>query len=367
MKAEQQQRLCRSGPGTDGGALLRHCWLPVALLEELQGAAQSMLPLRVLGQDLLLFRDALGRWGLLDRACPHRGADLALAQHEGDGLRCALHGWKFDVDGRCLDMPAEPGDSSLCQRVRQRSYPVQQRAGMLFAWLGTTDTEPDALPPLVCLDAPASQVLLFRTQWQCNWLQALEMGLDPLVSMAHAPLELRVEQPAAGLLRWTALRPVDAAHLHVRVAQALYPHCVVLPLSESLTLTRWHVPSNDAQTSVYSLVTSFDAVLDVEALPEDAIGRREQRFAESMGPMQDRTREHPGSSDKAIMAYRRMLLRAMDALRFGERLPSASAAAQAAAAQGLEPIECVVPARDWLRHCKQAVARRHERSVWHRP
>ena len=367
MKAEQQQRLCRSGPGTDAGALLRHGWLPVALLDELQDTAPPMRPLRVLGQDLLLFRDALGRWGLLDRACPHRGADLALAQHEGDGLRCALHGWKFDIHGHCLDMPAEPEGSTLCQRVRQRSYPVQQRAGMLFAWLGPAGSPPDALPELACLGAPAGQALLIRTLWQCNWLQALEMGLDPLVSMAHAPLELRVEQPAPGLLRWTALRPVDGAQLHVRVAQALAPLCVVLPLSQSLTLTRWHVPVDDTQTLVYSLVCSFDAALDAQALPEDAIGRREQRFAESMGPLQDRTREHAAASDKAILVYRRMLLKAMDGLRFGDRPPSAAVAAQAGALQGLEPIECVVPARDWLRHCKQAVAQRQERAAWRRP
>jgi len=367
MKAEQQQRLCRAGPGTDGGALLRHCWLPVALLDELQGVAGALLPLRVLGQDLLLFRDALGRWGLLDRSCPHRGADLALAQHEGDGLRCALHGWKFDIHGRCLDAPAEPAGSTLCQRVRQRSYPVLERAGLLFAWLGPADSAPDVLPALAGLDAPAGHALLLRTQWQCNWLQALEMGLDPLVSLAPAPLELRVEQPAPGLMRWTALRPVDGAQLHVRVAQVLSPHCVVLPLSQSLTLTRWHVPMDDTHTAVYSLVCSFDAVLDAQALPEDAIGRREQRFAESMGPMQDRTREHPAASDKAIVAYRRMLLKAMDALRFGERLPSAGDAVCSAAAQGLEPIECVVPARDWLRHCRNAVAQRHERAVWRRP
>ena len=362
MRAEQQQRLCRSGPGTEAGALLRHCWLPVALLNELQGEVRPMLPVRVLGQDLLLFRDALGRWGLLDRACPHRGADLALAQNEGDGLRCTLHGWKFDIHGHCLDIPAEPEGSLLCQRMRQRSYPVLERAGLLFAWLGPADAPPDPLPALACLDAPAGQALLFRTSWQCNWLQALEMGLDPLASMAPAPLELRVEQPAPGLLRWVALRAVDGEQMHVRLAQALVPHCVVLPLSQSLTLTRWHVPVDDTCTAVYSLVCSFDAPLDAQALPEDAVGRREQRFAESMGPLQDRAREHPAASDKAILAYRRMLLKAIDTLRFGDRLPSWAAAAQVAAAQRLEPIECLVPARDWLRHCEQAVAHRRERA-----
>lgn len=365
MKAEQQQRLCRVGPGTEGGALLRHSWLPVALLDDVQGSPQPMLPLSVLGQELLLFRDALGRWALLDRACAHRGADLALARHEGDGLRCALHGWKFDVEGRCLDMPSEPDAASMCRRVRQRSYPVLQRSGLIFAWLGPAEATPDALPALAGLAAPTGRARLFRTLWRCNWLQALEMGLDPLASMSPGALEIRLEQPAPGLLRYTTLRHVDANRLHVRVAQALSPHCVVLPLSESLTLTRWYVPVDDQQTAVVSLVASADAELDAAALPEDADGRREQRLAESMGPLQDRTREHPGSSDKAILAYRRLLLKGIDALRFGDRPPSAAAAALAASAHGLEPIECLVPARDWLRHCRQAVAQRRQRAFGH--
>jgi nitrite reductase/ring-hydroxylating ferredoxin subunit len=366
MKPEQQLRLSRTGPGTDGGALLRHAWMPVALLDELpaQDAACPMLPLRALGQELLLWRDALGRWGLLDRACPHRGADLALGRHEGDGLRCALHGWKFDIDGHCLDMPGEPAGSALCRRMRQRSYPVQLHAGLVFAWLGPADVAPDALPALACLAAPAGQSMLFRTLWQCHWLQALEMSLDPLAGQFHASTDLRVDMPAAGLLRWTALRHLDDAQLHVRVGQVLCPHVLELPLSQNLTLTRWYVPLDDTHTAVYSLVTSFDAALDAAALPEDAIGRREQRLAESMGPIQDRTREHLAAGDKAIVAYRRVLLKAMDALRFGDRPPSAASAVQAGTASGLEAIECLVPAREWQRHCRQAVQARRERSAW---
>jgi phthalate 4,5-dioxygenase len=101
-----------------------------------------------------------------------------------------------------------------------------------------------------------------------------------------------------------------------------------------------------------------------QALPEDAIGRREQRLAESMGPIQDRTREHMAASDKAIVAYRRMLFKSMDALRFGDRPPSAAAALQAGTASGMEAIECLVPARDWQRHCRQAVLARRMQSAW---
>jgi nitrite reductase/ring-hydroxylating ferredoxin subunit len=366
MKPDQHHRLSRTGVGTDGGALLRHGWMPVALLDELQGAGAPypMLPLRVLGQDLLLWRDALGRIGLIDRACPHRGTDLALGQHEGDGLRCALHGWKFDIDGHCLDMPAEPAGSPLCRRMRQRSYPLQQRAGMVFAWLGAADRPPDPLPALPALQAPDGHALWFKSLWRCNWLQALEMGLDPLAAQPHASLQLQVELPAAGLLRWTALRPMDDALVHVRIGRALCPHIVELPLSQTLTMTRWHAPVDDAHTAVYSLVCSFETPLDAQALPDDAFGQREQRLAESMGPVHGRAREHPASTDKAIVAYRRVLLKAMDALRFGDSPPSASAALQVAASSELEAIECLVPMRDWQRHCCEAVAARRERSAW---
>jgi hypothetical protein len=235
---------------------------------------------------------------------------------------------------------------------------------MVFAWLGPADAAPDAMPALECLSAPAGQAMLLRTTWQCHWLQALELGLDPLAAQSHAAVELRVDMPAAGLLRWTALRHVDDAQLHVRVGQVLCPHVLELPLSQSLTLTRWFAPVDDSHTAVYSLVTSFDAPLDPAALPEEAIGRREQRLAESMGPIQDRTREHLAAGDKAITAYRRMLLKAMDALRFGDRPPSAAGTLQAGATSGLEAIECLVPARDWQRHCRQAVQARRERSAW---
>jgi nitrite reductase/ring-hydroxylating ferredoxin subunit len=366
MKAEQHLRLSRVGPDTDAGGLLRHGWQPVALLEDLhaQAVPYPVLPLRVLGQELLLFRDALGRPGLIDRACPHRGADLLLGQNEGDGLRCALHGWKFDIDGHCLDMPGEPAGSPLCKRMRQRAYALLPRAGLLFAWLGPATATPDALPPLACLAAPGSHAVCFRTQWQCHWLQAMELSLDPLAAQSHAAVELRVDTPAAGLLRWTALRHVDETRLHVRMAQALSPNVVVTPLSQSLTLTRWFVPQDDTHTAVYSIVSSYEAPLDAGTLPEDALGLREQRLAESMGPLQDRTREHAVASDKAIVAWRRLLLKQMDALRFGDRLPSAADALQTAAAGGLDSIECLVPARDWQRHCRQAVAARRENAVW---
>src|SRR3954470_9185949 len=129
MKAEQNELVTRIGPRTPCGAVMRSYWQPVALVDEFDPrldprmAHRPVKAVRALGQDLVLFKDAQARWGLLDRDCAHRGADLAFGRNEGDGLRCPFHGWKFAVDGTCLETPAEPVGSQLCRRLCQRSYP----------------------------------------------------------------------------------------------------------------------------------------------------------------------------------------------------------------------------------------------------
>lgn len=184
MKAEQNELLTRIGPGTPCGTLLRQYWQPVALLDEFDPlleprmAQRPMKAVRLMGQDLVLFKDDQDRWGLIDRDCPHRGADLAFGRHEGDGVRCPFHGWKFDVSGQCLETPGEPVGSKLCERVKQRSYPVTEQSGVLFAWLGEEDQAPP-FPKFDCFAAPSSHVFAFKGMWQCNWLQAFEVGIDP--------------------------------------------------------------------------------------------------------------------------------------------------------------------------------------------
>ncbi|WP_396438897.1 Rieske 2Fe-2S domain-containing protein, partial [Limnohabitans sp.] len=118
MKAEQNELITRIGPSTACGAVMRHYWQPVALVDEFNPALDPRMAIRpvkavrILGQDLVLFRNAQGDYGLLDRDCPHRGADLAFGRNEGDGLRCPFHGWKFDVTGQCIETPAEPSGST---------------------------------------------------------------------------------------------------------------------------------------------------------------------------------------------------------------------------------------------------------------
>src|SRR6266478_3781687 len=159
MSHEQNELITRVGPGTRCGALMRHYWHPVALADELP-AERPAKAVRVLGQDFVLFRDERGRHGLLDRDCPHRGADLAFGRLEDGGLRCLFHGWLFDTDGKCLETPGEPPERRICSRVRQRAYPVQERSGIVFAFLG--EGAPPAFAALDCFIAPDSHVFAFK-------------------------------------------------------------------------------------------------------------------------------------------------------------------------------------------------------------
>ncbi len=314
MKAQINELLTRVGPGTGCGELMRRYWQPVALVDEfnprldVRMATRALKSVRVLGQDLVLFKDTAGHWGLLDRDCPHRGADLAFARHEGDGIRCPFHGWKFSADGTCLDTPAEPAGSTLCQHVRQRSYPVQERAGVLFAWLGPQgDTQPP-LPALDCFAAPASHSFAFKGLWQCNWLQAFEVGIDPAhpsflhrffsddslestgdnaagkqfrsasagtVGGEHWPMsrimrefhkpDIQFEPHALGW-RLTTLRPMTEQLTHVRITQAVLPHTFIIPLSETVTITQMHLPVDDTHTYWYAVFTSYAQPLNQEAM-----------------------------------------------------------------------------------------------------
>ncbi len=441
MQASQNELITRIGPGTRCGALLRRYWQPVALLDEFDARldpAMGQRPLkavRLLGQELVLFRDAEGRFGLLDRDCPHRGADLKFARHEGDGIRCPFHGWKFDATGRCLETPAEPLGSTLCQRVHQRSYPLIERAGVLFAWLGDEGSEPTPLPAFDAFAAPASHSFAFKGLWHCNWLQAFEVGIDPahpsflhrfaqdegldeaygrqfraasagdvqgerwpmtrIMRELHRP-EIRHEQIAGGLTRLTTLRVLNEQLTHVRVTHAAFPHTFVIPLSETITITQMHVPVDDTHTYWYSFFTSFAEPLEKETmrrqrlehmlLPdyvpkkgrhndwgydaqeqrtrtflgmgEDDINVHDQWAVESMGAIQDRTREHLGTSDQVIMANRRKLLEAIEAVAAGGAAPTIDVS------DGPHTIDCIAPARDWQAFWLAAARRKRDGAPW---
>src|SRR2546421_8744978 len=151
LSAEDNALLTQVAPRTPGGELLRRYWQPVALTDELPPHG-APLPVRLLGEDLVLFRDEQGRPGLLGLHCAHRGADLSYGRLEDGGLRCLYHGWLYDVGGRCLEQPGEPAGSTFKDRVRQPAYPCQEAGGLIFAYLGPGESP--LLPLYECLRVP---------------------------------------------------------------------------------------------------------------------------------------------------------------------------------------------------------------------
>ena len=439
MKAEQNELITRIGPGTPCGDLMRRYWQPVALVDEFDprlDPAMGVRPVkavRLLGQDFVLFKKADGTFGLLDRDCPHRGADLSFGRNEGDGLRCPFHGWKFDAAGRCTDTPAEPTGSTLCQRIQQRSYPLVEKAGVLFGWFGPEDVSPPPFPAFDCFAAPATHSFAFKGLWNCNWLQAFEVGIDP----AHASFLHRFffdesleesygrqfrgaslgeldgqrlpmtkvmrefDQPDISFaampygLQLTSLRPINDQITHTRVTNAIFPSTFVIPLSETMTITQIHVPVDDTKNYWYAIFTSFDAPVDKEVMrnqrleavtlpdyipksgahnnwgfsPEEQQSRtylgmgesdinvHDQWACESMGAIQDRTREHLGTTDKVIMANRRNLLKAIETVRSGGTPPGVADSEIAAHRMGPDTVDGLAPTggvEAWWRHAVQA-------------
>ena len=454
MNAEQNELLTRITPGTPCGQLLRQYWQPAALVDEFNPVFDARMgkrpvkALKLLGQDLVLFKDASGAWGLLDRDCAHRGADLSFGRLEsaaqGGGLRCPFHGWKFAADGQCLETPAEPAGSKLCERIQQRSYPVIEQSGVLFAWLGDPDRTPPPLPAFDCFTAPTTHSFAFKGLWHANWLQAFEVGIDPAhpsflhrflhdealsevgdnpagkqfrsastgtAGGEHWPMtrimrefaqpDIRFENKPWGM-QLTALRHMTEALTHVRVTQAIFPATFVIPLSETMTITQMHVPVDDTHTYWYTFFTSFAGPLDKEAmraqrqqfitlpdyLPkagrhngwgynveeqltntylgmgEEDINVHDQWAVESMGAIADRTREHLGTSDKAIMANRRVLLKAIASVQQGGLAPGIADAAQAADMVGPDTVDGIAPADDWSNWWQDAARAKREGAAW---
>ncbi|WP_315728859.1 MULTISPECIES: aromatic ring-hydroxylating dioxygenase subunit alpha [unclassified Bradyrhizobium] len=435
MSQEQNDLITRVGPKEPCGRLMRQYWQPAALVDELSGE-RPVRPVRLLGENLVLFRDPQGRYGLIDRQCAHRGADLAFGRLEGGGLRCSFHGWLFDVSGQCLETPAEPAGSNLCANIRQRSYPVVEKSGILWAYLG--EGTPPAFPELDCFTAPNTHVFAFKGHWACNWLQALEVGIDPShASYLHRFFEdedtstaygrqfrgasagtdlpmtkilreydrpiINVEHTEYGL-RLITLREIDDVSTHVRVTNQLFPHAFVIPMSTEMTITQYHVPIDDENCYWYSIFTSYGAPVDKQKMRDqrlqmyelpDYISRRnkannygfdasEQQTAtytgmghdinvhdqwavESMGPIQDRTKEHLGTSDKAIVQYRRLLRGEIEKVARGEKPILCLDAETARSIQGPATMDGIGPTKGWELYWMEVDVKRRRGAPWAAP
>jgi phenylpropionate dioxygenase-like ring-hydroxylating dioxygenase large terminal subunit len=177
LKKEDNERICRVGPGTVMGNFMRQYWLPAMLSSELPGPDSDPVRIMLLGEKLIAFRDTNGRVGLLANNCPHRGASLFFGRNEESGLRCVYHGWKFDTTGQCLDMPNEPAESDFRLKVRASAYPTHEQGGIVFAYLGPRSVPPP-MPDLEPLSLAVETLATIAVQRECNWLQGLEGEID---------------------------------------------------------------------------------------------------------------------------------------------------------------------------------------------
>jgi len=413
LTKEQNDLVTQTDAGTPCGDLLRRYWQPAALTEELTDhrAAKAV---RLMGEDLVLFRDEKGDYGLVSRACPHRGADLAYGRLEDGGLRCPFHGWLFDVKGKCLEMPAEPLDSNFHTKVTLKSYPCEERNGIIFAYMGPG--EPPALPSFDCYTAPDSHTFAFKGYLECNWLQVVEVGIDPShASYLHRYLDeneidyglqfggtsgdsdlsvtsvLRnFDRPEINVvpedfgLRIITTREINPETMHVRVTNMVFPNAVTIPMTKDMCITQWHVPIDDTHSWWYCIFTDFHNEVDKETMREQRLelytlpdykprinmrndygydpeeqrnetytgmGRdinvHDQWAVESAGPIFDRSQEHLGSADKAITAFRKLLLQSIEENQAGKTPPVVLNGAQADAFTGPMAIDTVASMTNW--------------------
>ena len=200
--AAEGAELTRVGPGTVMGELMRQYWIPAAMSSELK-ADGGPLRLLLLGEKLIGFRDGAGRVGVMDHRCPHRCASLFLGRNEGDGLRCVYHGWKFDVEGHCVDMPSVPAHQDFKEKVHAKAYQVIERAGIIWVYMGAAAQVPP-FPEIEAALLPESELTVVFGQRSCNFMQALEGDIDTShFGFLHGGHVDANELPEDNLLRYT--------------------------------------------------------------------------------------------------------------------------------------------------------------------
>ena len=370
--------LTQTGPGTPCGEFLRSYWQPIAAAEEMP-IGGAPLPLRIMSEDLVLFRDDKGELGLLGQRCPHRATDLSYGRVEDGGLRCLYHGWLFDRHGNCLDQPAEPADRKFCERLKHKAYPVQEKGGAIWTYMGKG--EPPLIPDYEFLMAPEPNRLTFRVIQMCNWLQGLESSTDPAhTTFLHRrppgkpsqrsgadvaalrgndPPEISIEPTSFGM-RIFALHNSANGRKYLRVNNYVYPNGATPSTSGGDVgyQGRFYVPIDDHSHNRFEFFYRHSQPLDKERLiknraeniaPDNRhIRRPENRYLqdreelrrndsfggmglhfpsqdafaiETQGSIQDRTQEHLGSSDIVIIGVRRALLKTLEDMQNGASAP----------------------------------------------
>src|SRR5579864_903045 len=389
LASQDNERVTRVGPGTPMGGLMRQYWVPVLESADLESDGPP-LKIRLLGEDLIAFRDTSGRVGLIQNNCPHRAASLFFGRNEEAGLRCVYHGWKFAVDGTCVDMPNEPAESDFKQKVRATTYPTQDRGGVLWAYLG--EGEPTTPPELEWTHVPPEHRYATKRIQFCSYLQNVEGEVDSShVSFLHSKQNSAADSacitadasltplpnymgrdkaprffvlPTEYGIAIGARRDAEVDSYYWRITQFLMPSYTMIPspVGSPVSFTgatpmdnetmmgftvTWH-PDRPLTEAEVAQIESWlgvhtevdprtfkplrnkdnDYLIDRELQRSKRSftgirGIREEDLAvqESMGGIYDRTSEHLGSSDLAVIAMRRRLLEAVTAFQERGEVP----------------------------------------------
>jgi 5,5'-dehydrodivanillate O-demethylase oxygenase subunit len=342
LSKEANERLTRVGPGTPMGELLRRYWYPVATVPELE--SEPVLAVKLLGENLALYRNDAGELGLVSERCPHRGASLAYGIPEDDGLRCAYHGWKFSPQGRCLEQPAEPPESTFKHRVQIPAYPVQSMGGLIWAYLGP---EPAPLLPrfdLFVRDDVEREIGI--TRLPCNWLQIMENSLDPVhleylhsVYMNYvfkrqgkvAPTQTKHHDKIAfdvfeyGITKrrlwegesedsteWTVGHPILFPNI-LSVGDPEIPQFQIrVPMDDTHTYHVWYrckKKAADAPVQSEQAIPVLDYAYkeDNGRLIVETVSGQDMMVWVTQGGISDRTTERLGSTDQGVILFRNLL------------------------------------------------------------
>jgi phthalate 4,5-dioxygenase len=375
LSNEDNDRLSRIGPGTEMGRLLRRFWMPALLEREIAAPDGPPVRLRLLGEDLVAFRDTMGRIGILEAACAHRRASLYFGRNEECGLRCIYHGWKYDVMGNCVDIPSEPdGGDALKPMAKRVAYPNRVRGGVVWIYMGPSEFAAEP-PEFEWSTLPERQRTATKRMQMCNWAQVVDGGIDsshvsvlhgnttpgaeqrrrnPFLAADRAPV-FEVKEVPYGLLVG-ARRQADAGNYYWRITPFLLPFFQMIPptipdrdTSQSNYSGHAWVPIDDEHTWTWTFSANphrpySDAEAEFHGGPDGAWGPIDEHFVprrnrgndygldraaqraglfsgidgipnqdaavqESMGPIVDRSREVLGHSDRAVVLFRRMMLR----------------------------------------------------------
>src|SRR6266545_2805871 len=195
LAKEDNDLITDTNPDTPMGEVFRRFWLPVALADELPSPDSVPLRVKVMNEDLIAFRDTNGNVGLIDANCPHRGAPLFFGRNEEAGLRCVYHGWKYDVNGRCVDIPNMPEGDTYRDKIKIKRYPVIEKGDLLWAYMGPAEKEPP-FPNFLWTDMPRSHRFVTKYRLECNYLQAMEGDFDQThARFLHSTLDQNTRNP----------------------------------------------------------------------------------------------------------------------------------------------------------------------------